>query len=1298
MKTPPSNRRQTAVPSFRAERRGFALVLVLGIIALLVILVTAFLARSMTERSAAAGYRASGEARQFGDIAVNLVQGQINHATTRGSNIAWVSQPGMVRTFNQSGGLVNAYKLYSAPEMIASSGNVTADLPPADWAANTGLWVDLNAPVTANGTKNFPIADPAALDAIGSVQGLNNQGFSVTSAPGASTYQPLPMPVRWLYVLRDGTLVAPAAGGNGVQVASATQNNPIVGRIAFWTDDDTSKVNINTASEGIFWDVPRGYTNTEVLQLAVKQPWNGEYNRYPGHPATVSLSAVLPVTGFNPDGTFGSGKGYEVNATTRGILDNYLRLTPSYRFGGSEAGTVLIPYIPSLVASPIAMDRKAERLYTSVDEMMFQPDRQENSLITKEVIESRKFFLTAHSRAPETNLFNLPRIASWPIYRLVNGSLSQSLTNADWMRRTNAFDRLIAFCSSIRGAGGAEYPYFFQRENAYSDQDLLGIPRNMQLYRYLQHLTSEPVPGFGGRFSSKYSFAGERDQILTQIYDYIRIINLYDDQLDVGQPVKGVYPFTNSVGESVNAQGDLATGEGEPGHGIVLPSEGPNNTRGQGRYHTLRQLAVVLITCADGADAPGTGSNIIDPSNANFNPMLKDSPAAAPVALAADQLRVQAMVVPFLTTTMAGTRFPHPNLTIEIEGLEQFGLRSGLSGPIQNLRFPSSGWVHTKSGAQHWTGSSLAQPDLNYRVLLQEKDTPYDEIPVSSGGTRYPFISAPVTVSKTSALRLMSSNSPITVRLYYGEGTSGPLIQTLTMTPPPMATVPTPTLHSDPKFWSAFNTRADKSYGRGRVRQNGATNAIPGPNPIWIPETGSGQPDATKGDVLRAFVADGAGYDFRLVAATRDDTTSFAPHPLFASASSRVAAHWDANPPVVRRFLEEAPASIYTGGIIADNIPGDKTFAQVNVGATGDFDLAPGGSDKGSLANKPDDGEIHRENNANWAGVTADSRTAPYFNWNRSFAPGPTFFSPNRMMPSPVMFGSLPTGVKQRIPWRTLLFRPLAALENSHIGAQSPHDHLLLDLFWMPVVEPYAISDRFSTAGKINMNYQILPFTYIERSTGMRAVLKSQKISLLDLNQKYNSHVYSAGPTGSQAISSTLEYRQAINAAETLKQFQERFDQSNKDTNVFLSASEICEQYLIPSGSPSGATPAVTSPSYTGKGAMATWWNAYRQTGDNLRERPYAMIYPKLTTKSNTFTVHFRAQSLKKGLAGDPDVWVEGKDKVTGEYRGSTTIERFIDPDAEVPDYAANPSGISGMQTLDAFYKWRVVQNRQFAP
>ncbi len=79
--------------------------------------------------------------------------------------------------------------------------------------------------------------------------------------------------------------------------------------------------------------------------------------------------------------------------------------------------------------------------------------------------------------------------------------------------------------------------------------------------------------------------------------------------------------------------------------------------------------------------------------------------------------------------------------------------------------------------------------------------------------------------------------------------------------------------------------------------------------------------------------------------------------------------------------------------------------------------------------------------------------------------------------------------------------------------------------------------------------------------------------------------------------------------------------------------------------------------------------------GDNVRERPYADIYPRLTTKSNTFTVHYTVQALKNPPANAPDKWTEGKDRFLGELRGSVTLERFLDPaNTNIPDYATNTS------------------------
>jgi hypothetical protein len=71
------------------------------------------------------------------------------------------------------------------------------------------------------------------------------------------------------------------------------------------------------------------------------------------------------------------------------------------------------------------------------------------------------------------------------------------------------------------------------------------------------------------------------------------------------------------------------------------------------------------------------------------------------------------------------------------------------------------------------------------------------------------------------------------------------------------------------------------------------------------------------------------------------------------------------------------------------------------------------------------------------------------------------------------------------------------------------------------------------------------------------------------------------------------------------------------------------------------------------------------------------MIYPRVTTKSNIFTVHVIAQSLKQGptdLANG--TWTENVDQVTGEVRGAYTIEKYYDPN--VDDLSYYPSSRSG--------------------
>ena len=290
------------------------------------------------------------------------------------------------------------------------------------------------------------------------------------------------------------------------------------------------------------------------------------------------------------------------------------------------------------------------------------------------------------------------------------------------------------------------------------------------------------------------------------------------------------------------------------------------------------------------------------------------------------------------------------------------------------------------------------------------------------------------------------------------------------------------------------------------------------------------------------------------------------------------------------------------------------------------------------------------------------------------------FFSPNLQVPSPLMFGSLPSGVARNRPWETLLFHPRPE-DPAHPGREKPHDHLIADLFWMPVIEPYAISQPFATAGKINLNYRVQPFDYIRRETGMHAVLKGTKFLALEA-------VDASGTNPSALVQSSTgnstpfvpDRRRDIDPASTLAEFDTRYESAG----VFRSPGEICEMHLIPQGESASS--------------MRAFWEAHPLSGDNVREKPYVDIYPRVTTRSNTFTIHYKVQVLRQARSTPPDVWNPSRDSVVAEQRGATVIERHIDPnDPRLPDFATLPPG-SPDAVIDRYYRFRVLSSKTFKP
>lgn len=1324
---------------------GAALVLVLLFLVLLSGIAVAFLSRVGIETVSASSYSDGVTTRQLAESAVGVVMGQIREATTQ-QNAAWASQPGMIRVFNTSRAL-GFYKLYSSDSLVVGRQQLAKYDPAKEvpmgstgWSSLPALWTDINEPVTrtdANGDSisRFPIVDP---EAARPNSPLKVEGFDLATLDPADTVRNgAPMPVRWLYVLRDGTLTAPDRspdgrtavwdGASGDKRRLPGKDNPIVGRIAFWTDDDTCKVNINTAGgftrkdiapynddnyPGSFWDTPRFFTKFDRggpidqttgkfapgdAGLGLCQPLFNEFQRYPGHPATTSLGMLF----------------YKPNLKEWVLTGEQLyTLLPRLMPGGSEGGTTR-----KLSKDDEPLPLKAERLYASTDELFFGPRtissrRQSAEELLKELDEKTKdavqpqwvdrlrFFLTAHNRSPELNLHGRPRMTIWPVH-----------TNPDLR---NPSDKMITFCS-VLGSNPQDGMFLMQREDAYSPTRDANIPRNKDLYKYLRDLTSMAIPGFSDySFASKYG--DDRDQILTEIFDYIRCVNLRDSTRDKTLPA------------TVSARDKYKFAP----RGIVVPlivsPPGGKETMGFGRFPTVSEVSLVFYHAGY---VGNDGSTYLDPAlkpdsgvKANlmraflivetFNPMHGYAPLFQFLKMPDDKtfrgLKVD------VDDVQAGRILVHSlawNAPLTVSGAD-------VQGSVLDFPKQARNEIRWSSG-NRWHGRNSGGSEGFWHTIMGKRGGGQ----MGGAAPKYAFqTTEPIRIAvnpKNPLLEQTFSFSGAKAELTISLGST--VIQTLHLDfPAGTFPVPTDAIWADrggfwrpnaPNNWGCQQSKAEwaKSFGDRlywiEVPSGGAHSYAPwdsknNPNADDRYYTDRWRQILQPGDTVVSLVA-GTKSDPRTAAISRN-ASPFRPHPNYGKPGVRHAQTLRAaSGPVYfnstdllgakyttkfGKLVKTPPLKNYPANKAAD-LPEDIDGVVRDDGMPGDFDTGIGDLPDGAFCGKADEGNLawrHPDQYGNWV------YTHPYFTWDyeETFD---TFFSANRQVPSAILFGSLLSGRTR--DWETLCFSPFPAGDRHRGLTQPPKDHLLLDLFHMPIVEPYAISEPFSTAGKVNLNAQLAPFPWIRRTTALRAALHATRVTAVPAGDvdKYKTGVWNAAQNRTDPRPEN--YRHPIDLDQTIAGLEHVFTEyplsPNRHRGFYKSASEICDRFLYPKG-------VKFEP---GEAAIRTFWRNNTLTGDNVREKPYADLYPRLTTKSNSYTVHLRVQRLHQPR-GETDAdylqWRETPELVGGEYRGETAIERYIDPHDRRFE-ASHPEAINfNKESLESAYRFRVVHSKRFVP
>lgn len=1205
------------------RRRGAALLLVLALLALILVLVLVTL-RSGGDHARNGQFMAvSLEADALTRLPVNMVLAQLKAGTVDlQPGTVWASQPGMIRTFrinpgaekNNSKESAMHHRLYSAPLMSSPDFDAAAEAAAlSGWEGHPSAFTDLNEPVPGHGSGStelvYPIADPSLLG--------RAEGFSLRSAaPAASPRQPLPLPAAWIYVLRDGQLITPTGSdgkGAAFDETRATSKNPIIARVAFWTDDESSKLNLNTATEPAPWDMPAANTMTE-RRYAENPPTAAEAYRISTHPAFTGLSGVLRHFGEGQPGMI------QWPPDSSGEEDSL----------GNPSAAFYQPLVPdgAILTPGRTIRSKKERLFSNPEEFYYDPQRQPNGLgggfrMTREDLRRSRFLLTTDSASPELNPWGQPKIALWMMPR-----------NPE---ERSAEDRRMNACSMLPGGG----EFIFQRAANWSSPASPGssqsmtadweeVPRNRELYAWLQSMTDQPLPGWRGSFLEKYGVRS-RDQILTSMLDMLRWS---------ANPEPGLPP---PAGAS-NPRG-LARESAVPL--TINNSDGSARSRGFGRFPTTREVAIVFAFTdvereANGLPRDVNGDGICD---------------------RATKLRAFMVVDPFIAA--AGPPAPAPAFSLRIRRLQHFtiGQGIGLLLPGGNARnrctFSGPDFLNAADPADSaGFASQFLQADGQAKEIGNRDDPARGFAFISSSDVRLPEDAG----QPGSSIRF-----------------SGGAIIVDFMEPgaPPVSPQPNDSIHSveiefpDRPIPLPSLAVADMAEGPLRLDKRFSPVATKdGPRLSII----------RKGDIVRSMILNPqgpSGGDARMVAARREvlfandeaNRGLFAPHPDYDSLLVMQARNLKAGIPAGEMNHPPEPRPLLAGS-----------------GLPGDSESGPGRLPDGPFVNRSARQPLAAMIPQRLAAVQSTRSVIPF---------------------SPVNFGAIPSGVYGDArdpaprPWQTLLFCPNPAgrtspaglpgsADHDHPGFASPPDHLWLEFFWNPVVEPRPLSAGLATAGKVNLNFQILPWIWLRRSTALHGALQGLRLTAIPSQSMSGENPSAKG--NADGSPGSRQFRYAVDAGRTLSAFEQRFDAGG----IFRYPSEICDMFLVPrrlsGGSYESPDNAPANPGNFAPEDLTAWWNgkagdpgdAFEATGDNLRESPYAQLYSRVATQSNVFRVHYRVQVLKKVPGTPAATWREARDVIISERRGSCLIERRFAPSGAVPDPASltNPPSLHTRQQL----------------
>lgn len=242
------SRRTRSSESFSS--RGAALIVCLWIIILVAIIAVGISNLMRIERKASASHLDRMQAVEFSRMGMDAVVATILKSTAA-TNYTWASTPGQI---------------FVGKEPVAPGNNESA--PGELIRLSSGVPTNLNPqpPVLAPPNLNVPtFADPSR--------------HVITEALDSTTGTTVQMPLKWIYVRQNGDL-------DFSETPDATnKTNSLVGRFAYWCDDESSKINVNLA-----------WTRDATNQSLPGSPTRVNLNTLPGMTPTLAAEIHEAVT------------------------------------------------------------------------------------------------------------------------------------------------------------------------------------------------------------------------------------------------------------------------------------------------------------------------------------------------------------------------------------------------------------------------------------------------------------------------------------------------------------------------------------------------------------------------------------------------------------------------------------------------------------------------------------------------------------------------------------------------------------------------------------------------------------------------------------------------------------------------------------------------------------------------------------------------------------------------------------------------------------------------------------------